>query len=215
MAKINLDALFQREDFEISGQTSARGKKASISEVDLVPGAFFYSSLRKPDFQRETNEWDAKKIADFLESFLDGDLIPAIILWQSPSPNIFIIDGSHRLSALKAWIDDDYGDSKASKLFYGGVIPEDQISVADRARKIIRKRVGSYADFKLALTNPEKVDSKVVDRAKRLGALAIPLQWVEGDANKAENSFFKINQQASPINPTELIFLKSRKNRTA
>ena len=211
MAKINLDALFQREDFEISGQTSAGGKKASISEVDLVPGAFFYSSLRKPDFQRETNEWDAKKIADFLESFLDGDLIPAIILWQSPSPNIFIIDGSHRLSALKAWIDDDYGDSKASKLFYGGVIPEDQISVADRARKIIRKRVGSYADFKLALTNPEKVDSKVVDRAKRLGALAIPLQWVEGDANKAENSFFKINQQASPINPTELIFLKSRK----
>ena len=48
------------------------------------------------------------------------------------------------------------GDSKASKLFYGGVIPEDQISVADRARKIIRKELDQYADFKLALTNPEK-----------------------------------------------------------
>ncbi|HLC45049.1 MAG: hypothetical protein A2722_02075 [Candidatus Doudnabacteria bacterium RIFCSPHIGHO2_01_FULL_50_11] len=211
MAKINLDALIQREDFEIAGTTNSGGRKASIAEVDLVPGAFFFSSLRKPDFQRETNEWDGQKIADFLESFLDGDLIPAIILWQSPSPNVFIIDGSHRLSALKAWIDDDYGDGKASKSFYDSMISEDQVSAADRTRKIIRKRVGSYEDFKLALTNPEKVDTKIVDRAKRLGAAAIPLQWVEGDATKAENSFFKINQQAAPINPTELILLKSRK----
>ena len=71
--------------------------------------------------------------------------------------------------------------------------------------------MGSYEDFKLALTHPDKVDPKIVDRAKRLGAAAIPLQWVEGDATKAENSFFKINQQASPINPTELVLLKSRK----
>src|SRR3989344_5950659 len=125
MAKINLDALIHREDFEIAGTTNSGGKKTSISVVDLAPDAFFFSSLRKPDFQRETNEWDGKKIADFLESFLDCDLIPAIILWQSPSPNIFIIDGSHRISALKAWIDDDYGDGKTSKLFYDSAIPED------------------------------------------------------------------------------------------
>lgn len=212
MAKINLDALIQREDFEISEATpGSGGKKTSISVVDLVPDAFFFSSLRKPDFQRETTDWDGNKIAEFLESFLSGDLIPAIILWQSPSPHVFIIDGSHRISALKAWIDDDYGDGRTSKLFYDGVIPDDQLEVAQKARNIINKRIGAYSDFKLALSHPDKINSVVVDRAKRVGALAIPLQWVEGDADKAENSFFKINQQAAPINPTELILLKSRK----
>ena len=47
--------------------------------------------------------------------------------------------------------------------------------------------------------------------AKNLGALAIQLQWVEGDAGKAESSFFKINQQAAPIDKTELKLLEERK----
>jgi len=51
----------------------------------------------------------------------------------------------------------------------------------------------------------------VVERARRLGRLAIQLQWVQGDATKAEASFFKINQQATPIDATELRLLKSRK----
>ena len=37
------------------------------------------------------------------------------------------------------------------------------------------------------------------------------MQWVVGDAKKAENSFFKINQKASKIDPTELKLLESRK----
>ena len=42
-----------------------------------------------------------------IESFLDGELIPAVILWQSAT-HIFVIDGGHRLSALLAWAHDDY-----------------------------------------------------------------------------------------------------------
>lgn len=40
--------------------------------------------------------------------------------------------------------------------------------------------------------------------------MAIQIQWVEGDAKKAEDSFFKINQSAAKINDTELKLLKSR-----
>lgn len=211
MAKINLDALIQREDFEVEDTINPGKKKETISIEDLKTDSFFFSNIRKPDFQRETNEWDSKKIADFIESFLDGDLIPALILWRSPSGYVFVIDGSHRLSSLYAWINDDFGDGKISKMFYDGIIPDDQIQLGEATKKLIRKRIGSYEDFKLALTNPEKVKPVIIQRAKNLSALAIQLQWVEGDANKAESSFFKINQQAAPINKTELILLESRK----
>lgn len=209
--KVNLDALIQREDFEVQETIDTGTKKNTISIEDLKPDAFFFTNIRKPDFQRETSEWDDKKIVEFIESFLDGDLIPALILWRSPSGYIFVIDGSHRLSSLSAWINDDFGDGKISKKFYDGIIPDAQIHSAEISKKNVRKKIGTYDDFKLALSNPEKVNPNVVKRSKNLSTLAIQVQWVEGDANKAESSFFKINQQAAPINKTELILLESRK----
>jgi hypothetical protein len=211
MAKVTLDALIPREDFEISETTNPGKKKDTISIEDLKSDSFFIQFIRKPDFQRETNEWDDGKIVQFVESFLNGDLIPAIILWRSPTGYIFVIDGSHRLSTLIAWINDDFGDGKISKLFYDGIIPEEQIEIGELTRKAIRKNLGAYDDFKLALSHPEKVKPEVVIRAKNLAALAIQLQWVEGDVKTAESSFFKINQQAAPIDTTELKLLEARK----
>lgn len=211
MAKVNLDALIPREDFEVEENINPGKKKETISIEDFKPDSFFFPNLRKPDFQRETNEWEAKKISEFIFSFLTGDLIPAIILWRSTSGYLFAIDGSHRLSSLFAWINDDYGDGKISKLFYDGIIPDDQLEIAEKTRKLINKQIGSYEDYKLASSYPDKVKADIAKRAKNLAALAIQLQWVEGDASKAENSFFKINQQAAPIDKTELKLLKSRK----
>lgn len=103
---VNLDALIPREDFAISGGRDwAKPDRIQISE--LRPSGFFYSQLRKPDFQRETANWSPEKIEDFIKTFLEGDLIPAIILW-SAGETIFVIDGAHRLSALIAWVHDDY-----------------------------------------------------------------------------------------------------------
>jgi len=211
MGKVNLDALIPREDFEIQENPNPGKKKETISIEDIKLKSFFFINLRKPDFQRETNEWDEKKVADFIKSFIEGDLIPAIILWRSSSGYLFIIDGSHRLSSLAAWVNDDYGDGKISKMFYDGIIPDEQIKIAEKTRKLVNSIVGSYSDFELALTHPDKVRPDIVKNAKNLAALAIQLQWVEGDASKAESSFFKINQQAAPINQTELTLLKTRR----
>lgn len=211
MKKVNLDALIPREDFEVKESSISSKKKETVSIEDLKQDSFFFSSVRKPDFQRETNEWDAKKISDFVESFVVGDLIPAIILWRSSSGLLFVIDGSHRLSSLAAWINDDYGDGKTSKDFYDSAIPEDQKTIAHETRKLIEKNVGSFSDYELAKTRPEKVKPEIAAKVRALGSLAIQLQWVEGDANKAETSFFKINRQAAPINDTEIILLESRK----
>lgn len=211
MAKVNLDALISREDFEVEDNINSGKKKETISIEDLKMDSFFFSNIRKPDFQRETNEWDSQKISELIKSFVEGDLIPAIILWRSAGGYLFVIDGSHRLSALSAWVSNDYGDGNVSKLFYDGIIPDEQLKIAQDTRLIVDKIIGSYDDFKLALTNPNKVRPEIVKFSKNLAALAIQLQWVEGDAAKAENSFFKINQQAAPIDKTELKLLESRK----
>lgn len=213
MAKnITLDALISREDFEVKDETSGTTRNiATIGARDLEYDSFFFSALKKPDFQRETNEWDAKRIVSLIESFISGDLIPAVILWRSSASYTFVIDGAHRLSALAAWINNDFGDGKISKEFYDGVIPEEQILSAENTRMQVRKQIGLFSDYQLALKNPEKVEPHIVDKAKSLGALAIQVQWVEGDAKKAESSFFKINQQASIIDKTELKLLQARR----
>lgn len=123
---------------------------------------------------------------------------------------IFIIDGSHRLSSLSAWVNDDYGDGAISRQFYDGIIPDEQIKIAESTRKKVEQEIGSYRDFKLAMTHPDKVKPEIVTICKKLGALAIQLQWVEGDSEKAETSFLNINQQASAINPTEFQLIVTR-----
>ena len=50
---VNLDALIPREDFAVSGPKETP-KKTNVQIQELQPGAFFYESLRKPDFQRQT-----------------------------------------------------------------------------------------------------------------------------------------------------------------
>ncbi len=76
-----------------------------------MKGNFFYPVLRKPDFQRETHEWSPNKVKGLIESFANQDLIPAIIMWTTKGGYTFAIDGAHRLSALIAWVNDDYGQN--------------------------------------------------------------------------------------------------------
>jgi len=211
--KVNLDALIPREDFDVNEEFGSSTRNISTLGVrDLEhKKSFFYSALRKPDFQRETNEWDQDRVSSLIESFLDGELIPAVILWKNGAGYTFVIDGAHRLSALLSWINNDFGDGEISKKFYDGIVPEEQIEIANKARVKIRKEIGLYSDYELALEHPEKVGVKIVERARFLGNLAIQVQWVEGDAKKAEASFFKINQKAAPIDRTELKLLESRR----
>lgn len=209
MAKVNLDAIIPREDFEVIGNQNSMNLFTSIS-ISNFTGGFFYPFLRKPDFQRETSEWDAKKIVEFIESYINGELIPAIILWRNNTGLYFVIDGAHRLSALISWIKDDYGDGEISKKFYGDSINEEQREIAEKTRSLINKKIGKYTDI-IDSPNMEFPDEALIQKAKNLGAYSIQVQWVDGDAKKAEKSFFKINQQPSKIDPTELKILESRK----
>jgi len=210
VATVNLDALIPREDFEVQGHNISQQLVNTLTATGLNKGEFFYSSLRKPDFQRETADWDKIKIKDFINSFLDGDLIPSIILWNA-GHYTFVIDGAHRLSALIAWVNDDYGDGILSQEFFNNEIDPEQKAIAEQTRRLIEKDIGSYKGFMEAVRNPSEANQEKLNKAQKLGFLSVHLQWVQGDAEKAENSFFKINEKSTPISDTEKALLKSRK----
>ncbi|WP_433221955.1 HNH endonuclease family protein [Microtetraspora malaysiensis] len=216
---VNMDALIPRDDFEAASDepvTQASILSTTMKITDLGPDSLIYNVLRKPDFQRETANWTPEKVAELVRSFLEGDLIPSVILWRSPvSGNIFVIDGAHRLSALIAWVHDDYGDKYTSIRFFDNNIPDEQKRAATETRRLISESVGSYSELNLALRNSDTASRDRIRLARNLSAFAINLQWVGGGAEKAESSFFRINQQATPIDPTELDMIKSRRKPNA
>lgn len=211
---VNLDAMIPREDFSVDAGPS---RATPIDKVTMahLDGHYFSGDLRKPDFQRETIQWTPAKVVNLIRSFLDADLIPAVILWRS-GRSIFVIDGAHRLSALLAWIFDDYGDRKRSIDYAGGRITDEQRKVAERTRQAVQKEIGAYSEYQAFKNNRDNAPEHLQKRLNNLADNCIIAQWVTAtDAESAEKSFFRINQEASPIDPTERRLIKSRHSASA
>ncbi|WP_404925133.1 DUF262 domain-containing protein [Mesorhizobium sp. ORM16] len=201
---VNLDALIPREDFFIEGGGERPGSSGQ-ERIDIhhLDNHFFATRMRKPDFQRETADWSPDKVVDLVRSFVDAELIPAVILWSAGNYS-FVIDGAHRLSALLAWVLDDYGDGRKSLEFFGGRISDDQRRIADRTRKALKSSIGAYNEYVGAKSNPSVLPPPMQIRFNNLANQYITAQWVPTvDRLVAEKSFFKINEAATPINPTE------------
>jgi hypothetical protein len=146
----------------------------------------------------------------FIKSFAEDDLIPGVIFWNSPTTgNILVIDGAHRISALLAWIHDDYGDKTLSQAFLGFQQNREQSDAADATRKLINKHVGPFEKIWKAL---EEMDS--LERHKQLAPNVkkrrLPVQWIQGDAEKVAEAFFRINLQAVVLDKTEQKLIRAR-----
>jgi Protein of unknown function DUF262 len=209
---VNLDAMIRRADLAAPGEAGEDVPALSIPQLERT--GFLYPALRKPDFQRETAHWSPEQAADLIGTFVRRDLIPAVILWRA-GQNVFVIDGAHRLSALIAWVHDDYGDKDVSRKIFQD-IPDEQLAAAGKTRELVRISVGSYQDHKLALEHPDRVEAHIAERANRIGWQNIPAQWIQThDPERAEKSFFRINQGGTKIDPTERRILGARKSATA
>jgi hypothetical protein len=208
---VNLDALIPREDFVFSVDLPPKPQTLNhLRANELIFGGPLLTVLRKPDFQRETAFWTPEKVRDLIVTFVNEDLVPALILWRSNANQIFVIDGSHRLSCLIAWVNNDYGNGEISKTFFGSTIPDEQVKSAEKTQKLVEEAVGSYKDIQEVFQKPF-ANPKLVEIAKRLHNCVVVVQSLEGDADKAEKSFFKINEQGVPLSRTELTLLHSRK----
>src|SRR3546814_15678397 len=114
---------------------------SDVCSSDLTADGLLGSLLRKPDFQRETNHWTPEQVVSLLECYVEGDLIPSVILWQSETAT-FVIDGGHRLSVLRAWIEDDYAAGPLSLSSFGIEISKEQIESAS-CREVLCKYVSN------------------------------------------------------------------------
>lgn len=207
-SRVNLDAMIPREDFAMADTEYDLDLFQSFPISNLRSDSPIIRLLRKPDFQRETNHWKPDQVVTFIESFLDNEVIPSLILWKSPSL-IFVIDGGHRLSALRAWMMDDYGDGTLSRSFYGDEISDDQKRVAKRTRNLIERKIGRYSTLeRLVESNAGDLQSR---RANRLFTRSLNLQWVQGTASVAETSFYKINSQGTPLDDVEEMLIHNRR----
>lgn len=209
-SRVNLDAMIPREDFAI--EENPHTTEDHITEFNithLAPDSAILKLLRKPDFQRETNHWTPHQIASFIASFLDNEVIPSLIFWDSSS-YIFVLDGGHRLSALRAWIEDDYGDRALSAKFYEGQeISKEQKKMAKKTRNLVEEKVGRYSELcKLVDSTGSDLASK---RAKTLFKRKLLLQWVKGSPEVAESSFYKINSLGAPLDDTERMLIENRR----
>jgi hypothetical protein len=208
---VNLDAMITRADFATEKPDGTVFENVStISVRDFTKGGLIGPSLRKPDFQRETNHWSPEQVVSLLECFINGDLIPSVILWQSPT-YLFVIDGGHRLSVLQAWINDDYGDGPISQKFFGYQIPNNQKKSANRTRILVDSKIGTWQHIQARIEDQDlsETDRKLVNAVVSRG---LPIQWVKGNPDKAADSFFKINTKGTPLDDVEELLLKNRKS---
>jgi hypothetical protein len=210
---VNLDALIQREDFESGDVVSATGEPLFKLE-ELESQRMYFKTLRKPDFQRQTADWSPEMIVGLVKSFLDGEVIPALILWHSKTTGkIFVIDGSHRLSALIAWVNDDYGDGAISREFFAYNININPAQARFHAitQRLMAEEVGTYRELHFSANSATADDKSIkVRRGRTITSHLLSIQKVEGDASVAEKSFFTINQNPSKIDPTELAVIQAR-----
>jgi hypothetical protein len=208
---VNLDALIKREDFESGDVVSATGEPLFKLE-ELDGQRMYFKTLRKPDFQRQTADWSPEMIVGLVKSFLDGEVIPALILWHSKTTGkIFVIDGSHRLSALIAWVNDDYGDGTISREFFAYNVNPAQARFHTITQRLMGEEVGTYRELYFAANSPTADDkSEKVRRGRTITSRLLSIQKVEGDASVAEKSFFTINQNPATISSTELAVIQAR-----
>jgi hypothetical protein len=207
--KVNLDALIERMDFDPGTSTPQSGQYDKIFAQDLIYGRPLYSMLRKPDFQRATYVWDPQKVKDLVLAFTEEELIPALILWRSESNHVFVIDGAHRLSSVIAWVNNDYGIGNISHGFFAGDVFEHE-KAAKVAKQLIDEAIGPYKDIEDSFNTPG-AQEKYKKIAGGLMQFNLKVQWMTGQGDKAERSFFQINRQGVPLTPTELSLIHSRR----
>lgn len=208
---VNLDAMIKRADFSILvDDESSHEKVNSIGARDLISQNSLSILLRKPDFQRETNHWNPEQVVSLLECYINGDLIPSVILWKSPT-YLFVIDGGHRLSVIRAWIEDDYGDGPISHQLFGHEISNEQKRSAKRTRELVNARVKPWSYYANA-SSEKSYSPEELRKISIVASRALPVQWVDGNVDKAEKSFFNINSKGTPLDDIEEKLLKYRKN---
>lgn len=230
--RVYLDHLILRENlrYKRSREISATSKESPELRMSDLFGNHLSSrvkSLRKPDFQRATSAWTPEDCVSLLESIVNEQVIPSIIMWSSPENGYdYVLDGGHRISVMLAWLNDDWGDNLSPERFQDEEQEQKVRQAGKTVRDLVKIKIGSISDYKEAdeefnrIVNEGKAPKLALDtirfnRARfyqRLtkGSIAFHILWVPGDYEKAEQSFVKINKSGRELSDWEITLIDSR-----
>ncbi len=231
--KVHLDHLIARqsirylptEEAEEKAQSRPSAYDPQLRYSDIQ--SEWFKQIRKPDFQRETNAWSPNQCLEFLHSVVNGHIIPSLILWRSSENGlIYVLDGAHRLSVMRAWMLDDWGDQAGH--YYDRRDKKKIIQISTETRSLVNSVIGSFEDY----ANSRKELDKIVKEGKApmkemtkkrfnqstfysdvvAGNMTLFVQWEQGDYESAEQSFLRINRQGQPLDPWEATLIEYRKS---
>ncbi|WP_122574979.1 GmrSD restriction endonuclease domain-containing protein [Pseudomonas viridiflava] len=232
--KVHLDHLIKRQNLrytkpkklEHSEFHSPQKSDSNIRFSDIQQEEGWFSRLVKPDFQRATSAWTPDGCADFLNSVVRRRIIPSIILWRNDETGlVYVLDGAHRLSVLRAWMTDDWGD-KANDFYAKSENHTEIITAAHEARELINKKVGAFMDFSEAAKELWEITDKGEAPLRKMStqrfgmakfytdivhsSRTLHAQWEAGNYEAAEESFLAINRQGAPLDDLESNLIEYR-----
>lgn len=200
--------------------------KLRYQDLDDRERNTIFPLLRKPDFQRETSAWTPEDCVSLLESIISGLIIPSLIVWKSPENNyLYVLDGAHRLSVMRAWILDDWGDKATEDYYERHEFGKEIRNAAQNTRELVKAKFGSYDDFTKAGTryleltregsSPKDVLTQLEFKrglfyTEILQDAGFHIQEVSGDYKVAEASFLKINRSGQPLDDWETTLIENR-----
>lgn len=232
--KVYLDHLITRENLRYlrpteSFKVTEDRPDPRLQLRDLMGDGQRLRLLRKPDFQRSTWAWTPQECVDLLESFIEGRVIPSIIMWNSPANGYdYILDGGHRVSVVLAWLTNRWGRNiQDIAPFIDDPDTREKINKAAIAvENLVRSRIGSIDLYKQASERLDEIvyagGSPKIEMAKpdfdratfyqRLskGDKHFHVLWVEGDYQTAEQSFLKINKSGRVLTEWETRIVEER-----
>jgi hypothetical protein len=226
--RVYLDHLIPRESLRLQRPeaqvTDPKMMHLSLQDLrDPVRSKF----LRKPDFQRETWAWTPEDCVSLLESLTNRQVIPSIIMWASADNGYeYILDGGHRVSVILAWMRDDWGDNLPKDQYRDDEHESMVKDAAREVRRLVNQRVGSIKDYEAAETEidrivnagespktalPEQIFRRGIFFQRVLkGYETLHVLWVQGDYEKAEQSFLKINKSGRQLSDWEIKLIDNR-----
>lgn len=235
--RVFLDHLIDRQSLRyrsklLDGRTpgtsgaSAHRSDNSIRFDDIRQKDGWFDRLRKPDFQRATCAWDPETCVTFLSSVIRRRIIPSIILWRSSESGlVYVLDGAHRLSVLRAWMMDDWGD-KAGDFYEKNENLEEILQSARTTRELVRQEIGFFSEFEIAHSEWNRIaythGAPRVQMSDREADMAmfysdmvgssrtLHAQWEDGDYEAAEESFLAINRQGESLDDVEQLLIEHR-----
>jgi hypothetical protein len=92
--------------------------RAQSENVQTVVSRMANKRIIIPDYQRDAEQWDARKESLFIESLLNNLTIPAFFFAEQPDGKIEVVDGQQRLTTIQKYAENEFPISDDDDMVY-------------------------------------------------------------------------------------------------